>query len=79
MMTLAVLNPMAILSPDIKALGAIKTELIQIPMAQPIEISCEDFLRTTRTIKGMSHKGKIIAAHKPIVFKGILFKSGQRI
>jgi len=73
MMTFIVLNPMANLSPDMKALGAIITEVTQIPTAQIKEISCDDLLLTTRTIKGMSHKGSMVAAIKPIVFKGVLF------
>jgi hypothetical protein len=44
MITFIVLNPMANLSPDIKALGAIKTEVAQRPTAHTQEISCEDFL-----------------------------------
>jgi hypothetical protein len=67
MITFIVLNPMANLSPDIKALGAIKTDVTQRPTAHTQEISCEDFLWTTRAINGMSHKGKITAAQKPIV------------
>jgi len=68
MMTLTILNPMAVLSADTNALGAIKTELAQRPKIQPKEISCEDLLLITRTINGMSHKGRITAAQKPIVF-----------
>ena len=64
---------MASMSLDIKALGAIKTDVVQRPTTQSIEMSCEDFLWITRTISGMSHKGRITAAHKPIVFtKGLL-------
>jgi len=59
---------MASISLDMKALGAIKTEVNQIPKAQIREISCEDFLLTTRTINGISHRGKITAAQNPIVF-----------
>jgi len=77
MMTFMILNPIALISPDIKALGAIKTEVAQIPMAQTKEISCDDFLWTMRTISGISHKGKAIAAHKPIVFKGVLLCQGK--
>ena len=68
MITFIVLNPIANLSPDTKALGAIKTAEIQNPMIQTKEISCEDLLWITRTIKGISHKGKITAAQNPIVF-----------
>lgn len=74
-MTLTVLNPMAILSPVIKLLGAIKTELLQRPTIQPKEISCEDFLEIMRMINGMSHKGMIIAAQKPIVFTNISYRT----
>ena len=68
MITFMVLNPIASLSPDMNALGAIMTEVIQMPKAQIMEISWEDFLWMIRMIRGMSHKGRMTAAQKPIVF-----------
>jgi hypothetical protein len=68
MITFMILNPMANLSPEIKALGAIKTDVPQRPTAHTLEMSCEDFLWIICTINGISHKGKITAAQNPIVF-----------
>ena len=73
MITFIILNPMASLSPDIKALGAIKTDVPQRPAAHSKEISCEDFLRATRTTNGMSQSGNITAAKNPMVFKLVYF------
>ena len=68
MTTFIVLNPTANLSPDIKALGAINTDVAQSPTAQIKEMSCEDLRRTIWTINGMSHNGRLMAAQNPIVF-----------
>jgi hypothetical protein len=68
MIRFTVLKPMARMSPEINALGVIRAEHAQMPMAQTLEMSLEDFLLITRTINGMSHRGKIMAAHNPIVF-----------
>ncbi len=78
MITLTILKPIATLSPVIKALGAIKTDVAHRPAAHTNEMSCEDFLRTTRTIKGMSHNGRITAAQKLIVLKLRPLPTGPR-
>jgi len=74
MITFTILNPTASLSQDIKALGAIKTDVPQRPTAQTTEISCEDLLLIMRKINGMSHKGRITAAQNPIVLTKYLLK-----
>jgi hypothetical protein len=51
-----------------KPAGAIKSEHTHTPHTQLIDMSAEERRRMIWMIKGIFHKGKITAAHKPIVF-----------
>ena len=61
------LNAFQVISDEVKPDGAIITKQLQTPITQKRLISSEDFLFITRTIKGMFHKGRIIAAISEII------------
>ena len=67
-MRLTILNARQTRSGERSPSGAISKKHIHIPRAQGTLISAEDFLLTTLTMRGMSHKGSIIAAINAIVF-----------
>lgn len=54
------------MSLEIKPEGAINNRQTQTPIAQRILKSLEDFLLIILTIKGIFHKGRIMAAIKPM-------------
>ncbi len=74
------LNHRQTISLEIRPEGNINSEHIHTPHTQLIDMSADERRRTIWMIIGMFHKGKIIAAHKPIIFtECLLFMSKQKI